>query len=332
MNSSSTKNIISTFFENNFSKNTQFLFRKWFRLNEYPAEKEEAMYEFWENSPSVITGQTIDDFAKIKAKIQVKHVEQPKHSYSLFQRISSYAAVITLVIATSVYVTYQYMPSPELEYAQVSVSYGEGKKITLADGTVVSLNAGSTLIYPKSFFSVGTRTVFLTGEANFSVAKNPDKPFIVRTKFIDVRALGTKFNVQSYPNGEYTKTTLIEGSVKVNLEEERHKSFILKPNNQLTYSHQDKDVTILDVDAAKIASWEEGYLIFQNVTFNEIAKTLERRYNVNMSYDSHKLNEQSYNVKFNPNEPIEEVMDVLCKLTNNSSYKIEGTTVYFYAK
>ena len=327
MESSNIQNIIHTFFEKNASKNTQFLLRKWFRLDEHEAEKEKAMEQSWENSPSVISAQTLEDFSKIKALISIQTPAKPV--YSLFRRIISYAAVITLIIASSVYLTYQFVVPQQLEYAQLSVSYGESKKITLADGSIVTVNAGSTLIYPKSFTS-NTRTVFLTGEANFKVAKNPNKPFIVKTKYLDVRALGTKFNVQSYPNVAFTKATLIEGSVKVNMELDQNKSYILKPNDQLTYSHKDNNVNVSVVDAGKLSLWENGYLIFQGATFDEIANTLERKYNITINFDARKINKQSYYVKFNPNESLKDVMNVLCQLRGNSNYKIKESTVYFY--
>jgi ferric-dicitrate binding protein FerR (iron transport regulator) len=329
MEGSNIKNIIRIFFEKDVSKNTQFLFRKWFQLDDHKAEKEEAMEELWESSPSAVSAQTLEDLTKIRAYISDENSTKPV--YSLFRRIITYAAVIAIIITSSVYLTYKFATPAQLEYAQLSVSYGESKKITLSDGSVVMVNAGSTLIYPKEF-TADTRSVFLTGEANFSVAKNPKKPFIVKTKYLNVRALGTKFNVQSYPNDDYTKAMLIEGSVKVNMEMDNSKSYILKPNNQLTYSHRDNDISIVDVDAAKLASWEDGYLIFQGVTFDEIARTLERKYNIGINYDGRKLNQQSYYVKFKPDESLEEVMNVLCMLINKSSYKIEGSVVYFYTK
>lgn len=329
MGNSFIRNIIRSFFEKDASKNTQFLFRKWFRLNEHQAEKEKFMEELWENSPSVVSAETLEDFSEIKALISVEKPAKP--GYLLFRRILSYAAVIAIIIASSVYLTYRFAIPAPLEYTQLSVAYGECQKVTLSDGSVVTVNAGSTLIYPDNF-TADTRTVFLTGEANFSVAKNPDKPFIVKTKYLNVRALGTKFNVQSYPNADYTKATLVEGSVKVNMEMDKNKSYTLKPNNQLTYSHKNNEIAIADVDAAKLASWEDGYLIFQDVTFDEIAQTLERKYNIVINYDGRRLSQQSYYVKFNPNESIEEVMNILCLLINKSSYKMDGSTVYFYTK
>lgn len=327
MESSKIKNIIQTFFDKDVSKKTFYLFSKWFRLNKNNDEKDLAMKEIWENTPSVINEETLVDFSKINSQINYNR----KRRYSLSKTIISYASAIALIIMSSVYLTYKIAIPATLEYTQLSVSYGESKKITLADGTIVVVNAGSTLIYPKDFTS-NTRTVFLTGEANFNVTKNPDKPFIVKTKYIDIEALGTQFCVQSYPNAKYTKATLIEGSIKVDMELGKNKSYILKPNNQLTYSHFNNEISIKDIDANKVASWVDGYLIFEGATFDEIVQTLERKYNVAINYDGEKLNQQSYFVKFIPDETVEDAMNVLTILINKSSYKKDKSTIYFYTK
>lgn len=327
MESGKIKNIIQTFFDKDASKMTLYLFAKWFRLDENADEKDIAMREVWENVPGSISKETLDDFSLITSQIN----SRAKNKYSLPKKIISYAAAISLIIASTVFFTYKIAIPAPLEYTQLSVSYGESKKITLSDGSIVAVNAGSTLIFPKDFTG-DSRTVFLTGEANFSVAKNPNKPFIVKTKYIDIKALGTKFCVQSYSNAQYTKATLIEGSIKVDMEENKEKSYILKPNDQLVYSHSDNKVSVIDVDAAKVASWENGYLIFQGATFDEIARTLERKYNVAINYDGKKLNQQSYFVRFNPDETIDDAMNVLTILINKSSYKKENSTIYFYTK
>lgn len=321
-----TPNIIRIFFENDFSKKTQALFHKWFRLEDQQSTKDQTLEEIWENSPSEITTQTLDDLKVIQKIISNKSGRNDKH---LFRKIISYAAIIATIIVSTVLITNQFGSRHPQELSQLSVSYGEKQKITLNDGTVVIVNAGSTLIFPKEF-SGNTRTVFLTGEAIFDVAKNPGKPFIVETAHLSVTALGTKFNIQSYPNSEITKATLIEGSVKVNVNNDTNNSYILKPDNQLSYSHNNHKISISEVDATKLASWEEGYLIFQDVSFDEIANTLERKYNVEINYDSNQMKQQSYYVKFGPEESLNDVMEILCLLTHHSSYEIEGSTVFFY--
>lgn len=323
MSNGDIKNTVQTFFEKTVSERTLSLFARWFRLDKNQVEKDKVMKSLWESSPSLASEQTWNDLARIESCIG----DKPKKK-SIFLLIAPYAAIFILLIASTVYITYKVAVPVPLEYTQISVAYGESKRITLSDGTMVSVNAGSTLIYPEKF-TADTRTVFLMGEANFSVTKNPKKPFIVKTQHIDIKALGTKFYVQSYPNTQFTKATLIEGSIRVDINSAKNEVYVLKPDNQLIYSHENSKVSVIDVDAERLASWEDGYLIFQGAGFDEIAQTLERKYNVEINYDR-KINEQAYYVKFNPDESLQDAMDILTVLIDKSKYKIESSKVYFY--
>lgn len=329
MDSGQIKNIVQKFFDAKVSENTLVLFARWFRLDENQTKKDASMEWLWENSSSDVNEQTLEDWSKIKRHIKQDKKASSRKTWSL--TTLSYAAATALIIASTIFLTYKFAVPASLEYAQLSVSYGESNRLTLPDGTQVVINAGSTLIYPKDFTSE-TRTVFLSGEANFDVAKNPKKPFIVKTKYIDIEALGTKFHVQAYPNSKYTKASLIEGSIKVAMESDSKRSHILKPNVQFIYSHSDDRISIIDVDATKLASWEDGYLIFQEASFRDIVQTLERKYNVEINYDEQKFSQQSYYVKFNPDESLNEIMDVLTMLIHKSKYKIRANKVYFYTK
>jgi len=333
MDSNQIKNIVQKFFENKASRHTLTLFAKWFRLDDNSVEKDDALALVWENIPSVIDIHTLEDWSVVKQQINTDKGDKKTKtkSFKLRKIIPYAAAAVALMIVSAVYLTYKLAIPAPVEYTQLSVSYGEYKKLVLPDGTQVSVNAGSSLIYPKEFTS-NTRTVFLSGEANFDVAQDPQKPFVVKTKHIDITALGTKFHVQSYPNDRQTKASLIEGSIQVSMESDASRLYVLKPNDQLIYSHGDDRISIIDVDAAKLASWEDGYLIFQEASFYEIAQMIERKYNVVINYDGQQLSHQSYYVKFNPDESLSEVMDVLTLLIHQSSYKIDGNAVYFYKK
>lgn len=319
-----TKDTIQTFFDMDTSPKTTSLFAKWFVTNKDEAGKDEAMRNVWESSPTEASKQTRTDWLHMKKCL---HHNTPRKKNVLLRTIS-YAAAIAVLIATTIYATYTLAVPEPLEYTQVSVPYGESQKFTLSDGTVVAVNSGSTLIYPESFTN-NTRTVFLTGEANFDVAKNPDKPFIVKTQHTAIEALGTKYSVQAYPDNPFTKATLIEGSIQVTIPGETNRSFTLKPDNQLIYSHNDKAVSVIQVDATKLASWEKGYLIFQGASFQEITQALERKYDVEIFYDGH-IKPQSYHVKFTPDESLADALDVLSMLIEQSHYKINGERVYFY--
>jgi ferric-dicitrate binding protein FerR (iron transport regulator) len=330
MNDGFITNLIRIFFEKDHNPNTQLLFQHWFRLEDNQTEKDEALQELWEKSSSDVTSSTLEDLARLQERI---YDEQPllgRTHRLLFRQIVKYAAVLVLVAMSSVITYYVTRPSSQ-QFAELSVPYGECKKMQLSDGSIVWVNAGSTLIYPVKF-SADNRIVYLNGEANFSVTKNPKKPFIVQTKHIDVQVLGTKFNVQAYPDMSSTTATLVEGSVKVNETSNTTKSYILKPDEQLTYSNKNHSISITHVDAVKLTSWNKGYLIFQGASFDEIVATLERKYNVHINYDAEKYSGGSYYGKFNPNEPVEQVLSILCKLAKNTNYQIHGSTVYMHSK
>ncbi|HZK69436.1 MAG TPA: FecR domain-containing protein [Paludibacter sp.] len=330
MNEGFITNLICNFFEKDHSPKTQLLFRYWFRLEDNQEEKDETLQELWEKSPSEVTSSTMEDLERLQKRMyEVQPLFRRTHRL-LFRQILKYAAVLVFVAMSSVITYYVTRPS-SLQFAEFSVPYGECKKMQLSDGSTVWVNAGSTLIYPIKF-SADNRTVYLSGEANFSVTKNPKKPFIVQTKHIDVQVLGTKFNVQAYPDMPYTTATLVEGSVKVNETSNTAKSYILKPDEQLTYSNKKHNISIGHVDAVKLTSWNKGYLIFQGASFDEIVATLERKYNVHINYDAEKYSGGSYYGKFNPDESVEQVLSVLCKLAKNTSYQIHGSTVYMRSK
>jgi ferric-dicitrate binding protein FerR (iron transport regulator) len=322
------KLFVQSFYNTTASKRTTFLFWKWYKIHEEQIENSNVLEEIWDNTPNQVSTNTMEDYSKI-----IKRINKTKtpSRFSLYKTVASYAAIIIFSVLTSVFLTHKLTAPAALDYTQFSVEYGKSKKIKLEDGTVVTVNAGSTLIYPKKF-SAKQREVYLSGEANFNVAKNPEKPFVVKTKHIDVTALGTRFCVQCYPGSNFTKATLVEGSIKIDVDTDTSKSYILKPNEQLSYSHLNNAVDVLGVDASKIASWEDGYLVFQGANFDEIAQTIERKYNVLINYDGLNLDQHTYYVRFDPNETIDDVMKILTLLINNSDYKIQGTTIFFYVK
>lgn len=332
METQNIQHLIRKFFENRFSKNTQLRFRYWFRLENSQSEKDEVMQELWENSHSRITPETWDDLEQLQTLIS--EGKSANHLRIVYRQVAKYAAVVLLLILTSV--TTYYFSSKNTSQSQVVVTpkfveffvpYGERQKVKLADGSTVWVNAGSVLIYPEKF-TAETRTVYLSGEANFKVAKNPNQPFIVKTKYIGVRALGTVFNVESYPNSIFTKATLEQGSVLVNVNQKQASSNILKPNEQLVYNDKYQMVSVTKVDAVKLNSWKNGYLIFQDASFEEIIATLERKYNVQINYNANKYNGRSYYIKFNPNESIYQALNVLSQLIHGLTFKINNATVF----
>lgn len=150
--------------------------------------------------------------------------------------------------------------------------------VSLPDGTEVRMGPNSRLSYPQSFDGK-TREVELTGQAFFKVAKNKEKPFIVRTEYMDVTALGTAFEVFNYPYEKRLETILLEGKVRVDLGErdsEKRQKVVLSPDEMLSYSKQDRQIRVKSVDAGAYSGWrEEGVLSFENERLSRILSRLE---------------------------------------------------------
>ncbi|QNF35657.1 FecR domain-containing protein [Adhaeribacter swui] len=180
-------------------------------------------------------------------------------------------------------VVYQFMGKPAagraLEYHTISTPKGGQYQLSLPDGTQVWLNAASTLRFPVAFTS-SERQVTLIGEGYFEVAKNKKQPFRVTANAIIVEVLGTHFNVKAYSEEGVTRTTLLEGSVKVNKAAE---GLILKPGFQ-AITDQEAKIKTTTADLDQVIAWKEGYFQFDNEDFNAIVPQLERWYDVEFTY------------------------------------------------
>ena len=211
----------------------------------------------------------------------------------------------------------------ELTYNKLTVPFGKRFEIELSDGTVIQLNAGTILKYPVTFSDPNSRDVYLEGEAFFSVQKNPEHPFIVHTKNMNVRVLGTKFNVSSYENEDTTSTVLLEGSVKVlrpNENDNLDVGTIISPNQQAAIQYG--ELSVEEVDVEKYIAWTQGILYFDNDRFADIVKELERHYNVKILNKYQELNSVRYTGTFQY-KTISQVLEVF-KRNTQFEYKLNN--------
>lgn len=321
----SIKKIFHLYFGKHFSERGRKLFGRWLIAKINEQEKEEQLQHLWLITEGEVTKETKDDWKRLNRQM---HVSSMRKIYIQWMK---YAAVIVLFII-SIVGTYNVAVQRTLrqpaEMTEIFVPYGESKEVILPDLSKVWLNAGSTLIYAKEFDKMASRCIYLTGEASFSVTKNKEKPFIVRTSRVDVEALGTVFTVEAYSNEHLTTATLEEGEIRVDLKDGKTNSYILSPNDQLVYSHLDGMVSLNKVDIANLQKKRKGYLIFYESSFLEIISTLERKYGVVFQYNSncYKYNDELYNIKFLPDETIENVMSILQQLIG-VDYKIIGKSI-----
>lgn len=199
-------------------------------------------------------------------------------------------------------------------YNTLKVPYGKRFELSLSDGTRVYLNAGTTLKYPVNFIEGKNRTVYLTGEAFFEVAKDLAHPFVVSTNRAKIQVLGTKFNVDSYENQSTTTVVLVEGSVLV--EDEKQDSIKMFPNEKVAVGAEgmEKETVV----AESYASWKNGFLTFQDKKIKELIPLLERYYNIEIYCENYiELNNETSSGKIYLSPKISNVIETLSIITHN---------------
>lgn len=166
----------------------------------------------------------------------------------------------------------------ESAMTQVIIPYGKRSDITLADGTRIWLNAGSSLSYPVHFRN-DRREVMLSGEAFFDVTPDDGKPFLVITNEMKIKVTGTRFNVTSYQNEPATSAVLLEGKIETTHRRLFSRPVKLSPGERIVYNRDNGELQKEKVNTVLYSSWVEGYLIIENEPVDEIFKKLERYYN-----------------------------------------------------
>jgi hypothetical protein len=197
-----------------------------------------------------------------------------------------------------------------LVYNTLKIPNGKRFELQLSDGTIVHLNSGTTLKYPVKFIAGENRQVFLDGEAFFDVAKDKKHPFVVNANKLNVRVLGTHFNVSSYPEDDLADVVLVEGSVgmySANEEFNANKNTILKPSYKGSFNKNNNQIKTKEVNTDMYTSWINGGLMFRDKSFNNICKKLERRYDVIIINKNSKLDNEKFNASFE-DKPIEKVL------------------------
>ncbi|KAF0237011.1 MAG: Fe2+-dicitrate sensor membrane [Prolixibacteraceae bacterium] len=268
-------------------------------------------------------------FNRIWCKIELKNHQAGSKTKYLYTAIGI-AAALVIGLFVGIYIN-SLQTKPETVYYAAHSPKGSVSEVILPDGTVIFLNADSRVRYAMEGEN-GIREVFLTGEAWFDVAKNPDKPFVVHTSFYDVQVTGTQFNVKAYETDNEVVTTLEEGQVIIQSSEKLKlaEDIILKPGEQAVLSMSSKEFTIRNVNTKWFTSWKDNKLIFINTNLKELVVLLERRYGVEIEV----LNKEILGLHFDgtiKNESIIEIMEIMKKALP-ISYKISGQQIEIASK
>lgn len=240
-----------------------------------------------------------------------------------------------------------------VSYSTITTPLGQRSVVQLSDGSKVWLNAGSKLKYPDQFNSE-LREVYLEGEAFFNVAKNAQMPFIVHTSDINIRVLGTEFNVKSYPDEGIIETTLVSGAVDIESPGKNETLFKLKPNQKAVYRKKNiseketsftakasdsfadlpkvtplkADFKIHEANVEAETAWTDGVLVIRREPFETLAVKLERKYDLDFVFIDSTLKDLRISGTIK-DVSIEQVLDGL-KLTAPITYKLKDKTVMIY--
>lgn len=210
-------------------------------------------------------------------------------------------------------------------YNTIKVPFSKTFKITLSDGTVVHLNAGTTFTYPEQFVAnENSRNVMLKGEAFFEVSKDKTKPFIVEANEVSIEVLGTTFNVTNYQEDDFINCILTEGAVRLSEKINPENSILLEPNTKATWQKEKKFFTKKSVKTANYTAWTKGELIFDKEAFNSIAKKMERYYNIKIINNYAFLASQEFTGTIKIKETAVENILELFKLDTPFNYSIEN--------
>lgn len=311
---------------------------------------EDWFYSFDDSEVEIFTEVPVDKkkfkdelFEKISNKIKVADSEEVKVIKVVkWKQIFRWAAsvLVFLSIAFGIYYNNKYPKTSDYEVV-ITKQGSKQKRITLEDGSIVTLNSGSTIRYPKQF-SKSKREVILTGEAFFEVAKNPARPFLVYANELIVTVLGTSFNVRAFPEDKNVIVKVHTGRVAVAVAQKTTEknipkvdNLVLLPNQQAVFSREEiklvksliEKPTLLNDNSQKPVRY---LFVFESVPASDIFKVIEQAYGVDIVFDT----ELFTNCQFTGNltdESLYEKLDIICK-SIEAHYQILDTKIIVSGK
>lgn len=261
---------------------------------------------------------------KLYEKMNIKGKEIHRNRISFKNYWMQIAASILFIIAGSLTVlTYmQNKTISSLAEQNVVIRSGDyGKSlVTLPDGTIVYLNAKSSLTYSQDF-GRESRNVELSGEGFFEVKKDIKKRFTVKTGFMDITVLGTKFNVYAYQDKDIVEMSLVEGSVNIETVLPPYKNINVKPNEKVTYYKKTGELKHVSTSNESETAWMKKELVFRSEKLGNVFDCLSRKFGVTFNVEDKSLLDDIYTGTFD-DENIESIMKVL-KMHYNFNYKNE---------
>jgi len=253
-------------------------------------------------------------FKKLKKRIKKGELDTQQATKRIRWAV---AASFALIVSVSL-VFFLNQPKPEINYITKSTTRGQKATITLSDGSVVKLNAESSITYPENFAEVATRDITLTGEAFFEVKRDEAKPFTIQTEGLLTTVLGTSFNITAFPEMDEIEVTVATGRVSVSStkgdsslqrgagdvsQKLKAKSRtelveVLTPGQQATYHKTSHKLSMREVDTERYLAWKDGVIYMANEKYKQVFDKLARWYGVEFEFANVPTEEWDYTGEF----------------------------------
>lgn len=247
-------------------------------------------------------------------------------------RVPSVAAVWLMILGLTAGFLYWLLPHPDdtvviphQEWVSKSTSSGAKLTFKLPDGSLVRLNANSSITYPK-IFSDSLREVSVEGQVFFEVEKQPSAPFLVQAGGLNIQVLGTSFDVRSYPGEAYQTVALVSGAVSISNSEGINER--LQPFEMISYAKEEHEMTKAPFDPDNLLGWITGVIYFDNTPFTEVFKTLEQWYGVEISIRPGLSFSERYTGRYK-NQNLEDVLTGIA-FSEGFQFTIEGKHVEIF--
>lgn len=286
------QDLIDKFYRGECSPEEARQVMRWFEDHKQGEARVQEMWVSFEQDIPVSEEDANRNLQRIHAAIQ------PSANQEIYRVFSSQwlrvAAIITLAFVASYLLVPQLPEQPQLVAVQQITKenpLGQKSTLRLPDGTVIRLNAGSRISYPEQF-AENTRNVSLQGEAFFEVTENADKPFIVSINGLDVRVLGTSFNVRAYEDDREVQVVLATGKVQVTHQESNAEAY-LSPGEEAVFEKEQQQMRKQAANLDAALAWKNNQIVFDNASAYEVFDVLERWYGVKINYET--LPENAWN-------------------------------------
>lgn len=307
------ENLIIRYLNGNCTSEEKLELKDW--IGEFPDHKKEffTLKDIWDSSSSP-NDRTVEHLAFFYKNLYYK---SKKLRIIWIQSFVAIAAVLLLGIIFTILIPSN--TGNQFENLQVfSVPLGSKSKVVLVDGTEINLNSGSELRY-SSAYSSENRVVSLSGEGFFNVKSNPEHPFTVKTTDFDIRVTGTRFNVCSYNDNNYSTATLAQGKVGLQMKG-TSQVLEIEPGEKFQMNRETRKYSLINADVESEIAWKDGEFIFKKIPFPDLVQRLERWYDVKLNYSDAELQSFVFTGKFKNQETIWQVLDAL-KLTSPIDYR-----------